>query len=83
MRPRQRLKSAPDNIATQELHESCVSKRIGRPRRYYRAPLEDALLMAEPLKFFAQAPDFTSRCQTKCVANRAASVIQAARFKQA
>ena len=44
------LEVRAENIAAQKLYESCGFQTIGRRRRYYRAPLEDALLMAVSLK---------------------------------
>jgi ribosomal-protein-alanine N-acetyltransferase len=38
------------NIAAQELYRACGFEVIGRRRRYYGAPVEDALLMAVSLK---------------------------------
>jgi ribosomal-protein-alanine N-acetyltransferase len=38
------------NAAAQKLYEACGFEVIGRRRRYYKAPVEDALLMAVSLK---------------------------------
>src|SRR5215468_432628 len=38
------------NIAAQKLYQACGFEVIGRRRRYYKAPVEDALLMAVSLK---------------------------------
>jgi ribosomal-protein-alanine N-acetyltransferase len=38
------------NVAAQELYGACGFEVIGRRRRYYQAPLEDALLMAVSLE---------------------------------
>ena len=38
------------NIAAQKLYQACGFAVIGRRRRYYKAPVEDALLMAVSLK---------------------------------
>jgi ribosomal-protein-alanine N-acetyltransferase len=38
------------NVAAQKLYQACAFEVIGRRRRYYKAPVEDALLMAVSLK---------------------------------
>jgi [ribosomal protein S18]-alanine N-acetyltransferase len=38
------------NAAAQNLYQACGFEVIGRRRRYYKAPVEDALLMAVSLK---------------------------------
>ena len=38
------------NVAAQKLYQACGFEVIGRRRRYYKAPVEDALLMAVSLK---------------------------------
>jgi ribosomal-protein-alanine N-acetyltransferase len=38
------------NVAAQKLYQACGFEAIGRRRRYYKAPVEDALLMAVSLK---------------------------------
>ena len=38
------------NAAAQKLYQACGFEVIGRRRRYYKAPVEDALLMAVSLK---------------------------------
>ena len=38
------------NVAAQELYRACGFEVIGRRRRYYSSPVEDALLMAVSLK---------------------------------
>jgi ribosomal-protein-alanine N-acetyltransferase len=44
------LEVRAENIAAQRLYQSCGFQAIGRRRRYYRAPVEDALLMSVSLK---------------------------------
>jgi ribosomal-protein-alanine N-acetyltransferase len=38
------------NVAAQKLYQACGFEVIGRRRRYYKAPVEDALLMAVSFK---------------------------------
>jgi [ribosomal protein S18]-alanine N-acetyltransferase len=44
------LEVRAENIAAQKLYQACGFEVIGRRRRYYKAPIEDALLMAVSLK---------------------------------
>lgn len=44
------LEVRAENTAAQRLYESCGFQAIGRRRRYYKAPVEDAVLMAVSLK---------------------------------
>jgi ribosomal-protein-alanine N-acetyltransferase len=44
------LEVRAENIAAQKLYQTCGFEVIGRRRRYYKAPVEDALLMAFSLK---------------------------------
>jgi ribosomal-protein-alanine N-acetyltransferase len=44
------LEVRAENIAAQKLYQACGFEVIGRRRRYYKAPVEDALLMAVSLK---------------------------------
>jgi ribosomal-protein-alanine N-acetyltransferase len=44
------LEVRAENIAAQKLYHACGFEVIGRRRRYYKAPVEDALLMAVSLK---------------------------------
>jgi ribosomal-protein-alanine N-acetyltransferase len=44
------LEVRAENIAAQKLYEACGFEIIGRRRRYYKAPVEDALLMAVSLR---------------------------------
>jgi len=44
------LEVRAENIAAQKLYEACGFEVIGRRRRYYKAPVEDALLMAVSLR---------------------------------
>ena len=44
------LEVRAQNIAAQKLYQACGFEVIGRRRRYYKAPVEDALLMSVPLK---------------------------------
>lgn len=44
------LEVRAENIPAQKLYQACGFEVIGRRRRYYKAPVEDALLMAVSLK---------------------------------
>jgi ribosomal-protein-alanine N-acetyltransferase len=44
------LEVRAQNIAAQKLYQACGFEVIGRRRRYYKAPVEDALLMSVSLK---------------------------------
>jgi ribosomal protein S18 acetylase RimI-like enzyme len=44
------LEVRAQNAAAQKLYQACGFEVIGRRRRYYKAPVEDALLMAVSLK---------------------------------
>jgi ribosomal-protein-alanine N-acetyltransferase len=44
------LEVRAENIAAQKLYQVCGFEVIGRRRRYYKAPVEDALLMAVSFK---------------------------------
>jgi ribosomal-protein-alanine N-acetyltransferase len=44
------LEVRAENTAAQKLYQACGFEVIGRRRRYYKAPVEDALLMAVSLK---------------------------------
>jgi len=44
------LEVRAENIAAQKLYQACGFDVIGRRRRYYKAPVEDALLMAVSFK---------------------------------
>ena len=44
------LEVRAQNIAAQNLYQACGFEVIGRRRRYYKAPVEDALLMSVSLK---------------------------------
>lgn len=44
------LEVRAENIAAQKLYEACGFEVVGRRRRYYKAPVEDALLMSVSLK---------------------------------
>jgi len=44
------LEVRAENVAAQKLYQACGFKVIGRRRRYYKAPVEDALLMAVSLQ---------------------------------
>jgi [ribosomal protein S18]-alanine N-acetyltransferase len=44
------LEVRAENTAAQRLYQSCGFQAIGRRRRYYKAPVEDAVLMAVSLK---------------------------------
>jgi ribosomal-protein-alanine N-acetyltransferase len=44
------LEVRAENIAAQKLYQACGFEVIGRRRRYYKAPVEDALLMAVSFK---------------------------------
>ena len=44
------LEVRAENAAAQKLYQACGFEVIGRRRRYYKAPVEDALLMAVSLK---------------------------------
>ena len=44
------LEVRAENAAAQKLYQACGFEAIGRRRRYYKAPVEDALLMAVSLK---------------------------------
>lgn len=44
------LEVRAENVAAQKLYQACGFEVIGRRRRYYKAPVEDALLMAVSLK---------------------------------
>lgn len=44
------LEVRAENIAAQKLYQACGFEVIGRRRRYYKAPVEDALLMAVSLR---------------------------------
>ena len=44
------LEVRAENTAAQRLYQACGFEVIGRRRRYYKAPVEDALLMAVSLK---------------------------------
>ena len=44
------LEVRAENAAAQKLYQACGFEVIGRRRRYYKAPVEDALLMALSLK---------------------------------
>ena len=44
------LEVRAQNTAAQKLYEACGFEVIGRRRRYYKAPVEDALLMSVSLK---------------------------------
>ena len=44
------LEVRAENVAAQRLYQACGFEVIGRRRRYYKAPVEDALLMSVSLK---------------------------------
>jgi len=44
------LEVRAENTTAQKLYQACGFEVIGRRRRYYKAPVEDALLMAVSLK---------------------------------
>ena len=44
------LEVRAENTVAQKLYQACGFEVIGRRRRYYKAPVEDALLMAVSLK---------------------------------
>jgi [ribosomal protein S18]-alanine N-acetyltransferase len=44
------LEVRAQNIAAQKLYQACGFEVIGRRRRYYKSPVEDALLMSVSLK---------------------------------
>jgi ribosomal-protein-alanine N-acetyltransferase len=44
------LEVRAQNIAAQKLYQACGFEVIGRRRRYYKAPVEDALLMSVSLE---------------------------------
>jgi ribosomal-protein-alanine N-acetyltransferase len=44
------LEVRAENAAAQKLYQACGFEVIGRRRRYYKAPVEDALLMAVSLR---------------------------------